>query len=128
MAVGPAPAAPHRSPHAEAPVPLDGDLRRSRPEATYAGPDDPERERRLPWAVLLQRTFGFEVLVCPKCSGPMRLVAAIEDPAIARKILDHLKLPSRAPPRGRPWSPQRSLALDRLDDAFDGVDPPTAFE
>jgi hypothetical protein len=28
----------------------------------------------------------------------MRLVAAIEDPAVARKILEYLELPARAPP------------------------------
>ena len=31
----------------------------------------------------------------------MRIVAFIEDPFVARKILDHLGLPARAPPRGR---------------------------
>jgi hypothetical protein len=28
----------------------------------------------------------------------MRLIAAIEDPAVAERILEYLKLPSRAPP------------------------------
>jgi hypothetical protein len=55
------------------------------------------RERRLSWAVLLKRTWGLDVLLCPRCSGPMRLIAAIEDPAVARRILVHLGLPARAP-------------------------------
>jgi hypothetical protein len=31
----------------------------------------------------------------------MRLIAAIEDPAVAERILECLKLPARAPPLGR---------------------------
>src|SRR5262245_44371453 len=35
---------------------------------------------------------------CPRCGSTIRLVAAIEDPAIARRILDCMGLPARAPP------------------------------
>jgi hypothetical protein len=31
----------------------------------------------LPWADLLRRTFGIDVLVCPQCAGPRRVLAAI---------------------------------------------------
>ncbi len=34
----------------------------------------------------------------PRCGGRMRILAAIEDPSVARKILDCLGLPSRPPP------------------------------
>jgi len=30
------------------------------------------------WADLMRRTFGFDVLDCPRCGGRMRLVASIE--------------------------------------------------
>jgi hypothetical protein len=55
----------------------------------------------------------------------MRVVAFIEDERIARKILDHLGLPTRAPPRGRPWTPgQKQLHLDHgFHGYFDGIDP-----
>jgi hypothetical protein len=53
----------------------------------------------LDWGKLLKRAFAVDVLVCPKCSGPMRLVALIEDERVARKILVYLGLPARAPPR-----------------------------
>ena len=36
---------------------------------------------------------------CPQCGGPVTLIAAIEDPAVIVKILSHLDLPTRAPPR-----------------------------
>jgi hypothetical protein len=50
------------------------------------------------WAEILQRVFGIDALRCPRCGSTLRLVAAIEDPDIARKILECLKLPARAPP------------------------------
>jgi hypothetical protein len=31
----------------------------------------------LPWADLLRRVFGIDVLVCPQCAGPRRVLAAI---------------------------------------------------
>src|SRR5882672_7579258 len=42
--------------------------------------------------------FAVDVLECPRCGGRMRILAAIEDPSLARKILDCLDLPSRPPP------------------------------
>ena len=42
--------------------------------------------------------FALDVLECPRCGGRMRIPAAIEDPSVARKILDSLGLRSRPPP------------------------------
>ena len=58
------------------------------------------------WAELMQRSFGFDVLACPRCAGRLKLVALIQDGAVIRRILRHLGLPdgvpemrpSRAPP------------------------------
>ncbi|WP_437895435.1 transposase [Sorangium sp. So ce302] len=47
---------------------------------------------RVEWAKLLRRTYAVDVLACPRCSGRMRLMAAITDKATARKILSHLGL------------------------------------
>ena len=58
----------------------------------------------------------------------MELIAVIEDPAIACRILSHLGLPTRPPPRGPPWRSQASLPLAQPGDAADGVDPPTFDE
>jgi hypothetical protein len=54
--------------------------------------------RRYRWADLLQRVFAIDALRCPRCGSTLRLVAAIEDPAIARRILECMELPARAPP------------------------------
>ena len=77
--------------------------RRPRPlDTTYlAGPDAPERDRRLPWAELFKRVFREDVLVCRRCGGEMRVVAAIFGPAVAERILRHVGLWERGPPPGR---------------------------
>ncbi|MEN8183019.1 MAG: transposase [Myxococcota bacterium] len=56
------------------------------------------RPGRLPWAELLQHVFEVDALRCPRCGARMRLIAVIEDPEVARKILECLDLPARAPP------------------------------
>ena len=56
--------------------------------------------------------FEVEALRCPRCTSTMRLIAGIEDTAVAERILECLKLPARAPPLGRataePEEPERS--------------------
>jgi len=52
---------------------------------------------RRSWAQLLKRVFGHEVLVCPKCQGPMRRIQFVDDPAVIARICSHLGLPT-APP------------------------------
>ncbi len=54
--------------------------------------------RRIAWADLLKRVFKIDALRCPGCGGRMRLLAAITDPSVARRILECLALSSRAPP------------------------------
>jgi len=54
---------------------------------------------RMSWAQLLKRVFAIDMAACPQCAGPLTLIAAIEDPAEIVKILAHLGLPTRAPPR-----------------------------
>ena len=80
------------------------------PPDVFAGPDDPQRARRLEWSRLMHRAYAVDVLVCPKCAGPMRLVALIEDERVAEKILRHLGMPTRAPPRA---PPRRRAAASR---------------
>jgi hypothetical protein len=68
--------------------------RRPEPEHTHPGP----RPRNYTWAELMRRVFAVDVLECPSCHGPMRILAAIHPPEATRRILDCLGLPSRAPP------------------------------
>jgi hypothetical protein len=54
---------------------------------------------RMSWARLLKRVFDIDIKRCPNCGGALKIIAAIEDPPVIVKILSHLGLPSRAPPR-----------------------------
>ncbi|MCP4968152.1 MAG: hypothetical protein GY926_23315 [bacterium] len=64
------------------------------------------RPRNYGWAELMKRVFDLDVLACPGCGGQMNVLAQIEDPVIARKILEHLGLSADeltlAPARGPP--------------------------
>lgn len=62
---------------------------------------------RMGWARLLKRVFDIDLEHCPQCGGEFKIIAAIEEPAVIVRILTHLGLPARAPPR----SAERPLAL-----------------
>ena len=59
---------------------------------------DEAPRNRVPWAALLRRSFEIDVFQCPNCPGRMRVVAYLDEPTVTAKILDHLGLPSHAPP------------------------------
>ena len=73
------------------------------PETDSANQDDDppstSPRARMSWAQLLTRVFAIDITACPQCGGELTLIAAIEDPAVIRKILTHLGLPTRAPPK-----------------------------
>ncbi|MDP1786318.1 MAG: transposase [Nitrosomonas sp.] len=54
---------------------------------------------RISWARLLKRVFDIDIEQCPHCGGALKIIAAILERAAITKILDHLGLPARAPPR-----------------------------
>jgi hypothetical protein len=56
--------------------------------------------RRAAWAELLQRVFEIDALRCPACGGRMRILSAITEPEVARRILECVGMPSRGPPPG----------------------------
>ena len=59
----------------------------------------PSAQSRLKWAQLLKRVFEIDMTACPNCGGPLTMIAVIEDPPVIQRILSHLGLPTRAPPR-----------------------------
>ena len=56
------------------------------------------KKKNIPWARLLARVFGIDVETCSKCGGNMKIIAAIEDPKVIRKILEHMGLDTKPPP------------------------------
>jgi hypothetical protein len=69
---------------------------------------------RRPWAELLKRVFDIDdILQCPQCGSKMRNISHIEQPATIARILEHLGLPSTAPPIAPARAPpQLDLDLD----------------
>jgi len=54
---------------------------------------------RISWARLLKRVFDIDIEHCSQCDGKMKIIAAILESSVIAKILDHLGLSSRAPPK-----------------------------
>ena len=75
----------------------------SQPEsAQAAGPEASlahGRAGRIGWARLLKRVFGIDIEHCPNCGGELKIIAAILERAVIGRILTHLGLQARAPPR-----------------------------
>ena len=57
---------------------------------------------RLSWAKRLKRVFDLDREHCPHCGGELKIIAAILEQAVIEKILTHLGLQARAPPRAPP--------------------------
>ena len=66
---------------------------------------------RLDWTALLKRVFGVDVLKCALCLSPMRIIACIEEPAVAKKILEHLGLRAEPLPTLGAQAPPVTLEL-----------------
>ncbi len=62
------------------------------------------------WAMLIKRVYEVDPLACPRCSGPMKVIAFIEPPQqeVIEKILRHCGLWDLSPPRGPP-APEGSV-------------------
>jgi hypothetical protein len=56
-----------------------------------AGTEPTGRAGAMSWAQRLKRVFGIDIEKCSRCGGAVRIVACIEDPAVIRRILDHLE-------------------------------------
>ena len=73
------------------------------------------KSRTIDWAVLMKRTWGLDVLRCPRCARRLRVLATLTDTSVVRKLLAHLHVRStplpRAPARDPTWQ-QVSLGFD----------------
>jgi hypothetical protein len=70
------------------------------PQSRGQPPDcPPSGSRYRPWAKPLERTFGIDVEICPRCCGRIRLMAIITDLSSAACLLRQLGEPTE--PHGR---------------------------
>ena len=99
-------------------VPRTGDEVEVREEAAPEDGDasgaKPSRAGAYRWAELMRRTFGVDVLACPRCGGRLRLVALIDQTSVIQRILRHLGLPTDVP-EPRPARPP-PCAVDPIED------------
>ena len=98
------------------PAVADDDARGAGESSSHRAPPGPPRTNRL-WAELMQRSFGFDVLACPRCGDRLELIALIEDPTVIRRILGHLGVPAEVS-TPRPARPP-PLPLGRADLCYD---------
>ena len=71
------------------------------------------------WAELLKRSFAIEILKCAKCGGKMKLVSIIQDPVVAKRILEAIGLSAEVPLKAAPRAPPTNALNDpnrTLDD------------
>ena len=52
----------------------------------------------VPYRAYPPRVFQYDVTVCPTCSGRMKVIAALTEPAAIQAFLNAVGQPSRAPP------------------------------
>ena len=55
----------------------------------------------------MRRVFGYDVLSCPRCGQPMRLIALIEQAHVIRRIPGYLGLPTEVPEAAPARAPPR---------------------
>ena len=72
------------------------------------------RSSRSIWAELLRRVFAVDVLSCPHCGGPRRLIAQLTDPVVVHKVLPYIGHPT-GPPRPAPARSREQLDFASLD-------------
>jgi hypothetical protein len=85
----------------------------------WVGPRDRERQEKLcRYAApdLLRRTFGIDVLVCPQCAGPRRVLAAIHDPAAIARVLGALGLTAAGADPAGCRAPPAAAGFDDADE------------
>jgi hypothetical protein len=69
-------------------------------------PDEPSKGYRKNWARLIQKICELDPLTCPKCHGPIAVIAFIEGEEVIKKILKHLGLWELTPPHFRRVKPR----------------------
>ncbi|MCE9553201.1 MAG: transposase [Planctomycetes bacterium] len=121
---GEAPAEPSPVPPGEGSVPTCRDAGEGAPEV-----DTLHRARRR-WAMLIQRNYEADPLLCPKCGGTMKVISFIEarQAEVLEKILRHCGLWADPPPRAPPPCSPGLLTGAADPDSRRTIEPDLDFE
>ena len=65
--------------------------KRGRRKTEVTGDPPPARHVSMTWAQRLKRVFKIDIETCDHCGGAVKVIASIEDPAVIKQILAHLK-------------------------------------
>ena len=79
-------------------VPKPSELKVVGQDQDNIDPKQLELKKNISWARLLARVFNIDVEICSQCGGKMKIIAAVEDPKVIRKILEHMGLALMPPP------------------------------
>ena len=92
---------------------------------------DPPRLTSKTWRQLIHQVWEVDPLVCVRCGAEMTIIALINDPAVIRRILTHLRLWRERKGSERGTAPPEEPASDAdlvyepLDDGWPGYEEPT---
>ena len=93
-------------------------LKDQRAPTTCTAPTEPVSKfaarARAAWARLIRKVYEADPLQCPKCRGPMRVIALIDDPQVVRRILEHLGLWQPEASERSPPVPSEAWAVNSL--------------
>lgn len=74
--------------------------------ASKAATDDEsqssERTRPMSWIARLKRVFAIDLSRCPNCGGELRVIGAIAEPGVIKRILEHIGPDGCVQPRAPP--------------------------
>ena len=73
------------------------------PQEDHSDTLEVKKSRSMSWAQRLKRVFDIDIETGSDCGGKIKVIAIIEDYTVAKKILTHIGLDSKAP---TPWSPR----------------------
>jgi hypothetical protein len=90
--------------------------------------DSFHKQCRSQWARLIKKIYETDPLVCPKCQGPMTIISFLDDPAVVKRILVHLKLwevSERSPPPASTPVISSTIRISSVGLSTDSCSPPS---
>ena len=67
------------------------------------------------WAKMLKRVFDIDIQTCPECGGQVKIISAIHNQQVIKRILSHIgessKIPELSPSRGPPEEEESLVSI-----------------